>query len=178
MQNKTREANYRYHPFTNALSLSFFLSDTHSAADEAPNMASRLLLPPFLQPFRILRRTLHAPLCASSSAVPSRRRRRILVAPLRRAGEDRRLLRRPQSPRGVAGVSRVVRGAAAAAGGHGAAPLGEALQARPPRRPPQRRQGPRLLHQSRRARLRPRHGRRRPHLLGARREAEGHGVVS
>jgi len=142
MKRVKKRITYTTHSPT--LSLSFLLSDTqsrrltlHSATDEAPNMASHLLfsllLSSFLQPFRILH---HAPLRASSAAVPSRRRR-LLGAPLRRAGEDRRLLRRPQPPRGVTGVPRLVRGAAAAAGGHGAAPLGEALQARPPWRRPQ-----------------------------------------
>lgn len=165
------ETNYR-----RVLSFLHSLSHTHRVTEspthsltgehEAPYMASRhlftVLLPPFLHPFFHPR---HAPPHAPSAVLS---RRRLLLAPLRRAGEDRGVVRRAEPPRGVGGVPRVVPGAAAAAGGDGAAPVGEALQARQPRRRPEHRQGSRRVRESRSARLRTRHGRRRTHLLGER----------
>lgn len=62
------------------------------------------------------------------------RRPRFIGSPLRRSDEDRGVFRRGEPAGGVAGVSVVVPGAAAAEGGDGAAAVGEAVQARPSRR--------------------------------------------
>lgn len=96
---------------------------------------------------------------------------------VRRAREDRRLVHAVEPPGGVAGVPVVERGAPAAEGGDAAAPLGEAVQARPGRGGGELGEGPRLVPEGGGAWVHARHGRRWPNVLGDGEEGGRHRVV-
>lgn len=85
---------------------------------------------------------------------------------VRRAHEDRRLVHAVEPPGGVAGVQVVERGAPAAERGDAAAPLGEAVQARPRGGASELGEGTRVVPEGGGAWVHARHGRCWPNVLG------------